>query len=105
MQRLSGAGKRVREMALQKIKKMYPDAYIVKTEDFFDEPITSSRVLFIIDISGSMMVRDPIVEKGVGPERDKDGKLKKGRTGVEKKEPPKGKGKKIGCSGSCGVWP
>jgi len=47
LQRLSGAGKRVREMALQKIKKMYPDDYIVKTEDFLKKPEGSGIAIFI----------------------------------------------------------
>ncbi|MGE3163603.1 MAG: VWA domain-containing protein [Planctomycetota bacterium] len=58
-----------------------------KGPKFFEIEVVDAKVLFLLDISGSMDKRDPLPEEQGDPE----GGAKSGGTGVDKKEKEKGK--------------
>jgi hypothetical protein len=63
-------------------KKLNPTK-VVKRSEFFSVPVESNRILFIIDISGSMTKKDPPIPEMALPEEEKQ-KKGKGPTVVQK---------------------
>ena len=66
-----------------------PRRTVVRPRTFFGHEVVSSRILFILDMSGSMKIRDLPPDKDPRfKDRYKPGTGAKGRTGVKEKEEP-----------------
>ena len=69
-------------------KKSTTVVYKKPKPKFFAMDIESDRVLFVIDVSGSMLKKDPVIEEESPEVADATKAKAKPTTGVAKKEPP-----------------